>query len=296
MDFDEIDALFAADFGDERPETLEQYVRRRLEEGVSGETLFGLAQVLKLQEERHSIFLGSDSFGGPEDGKLKREWVTKKKQEKWKGKDFTEICPMDEKGNVIWPEETMYLVAAKKVERTVVESKATQVETEWSNKECQTPVPELGVAQIQTEEVATRNCLVQASEQVKNQGSQTIIPENQGPLSSPGITMSLPGTRIPSPLGSERKSDESSTLFRPREFAAEDVCKRKRSISGRPKDSRSVEGTVPDSVPPPPPPPRPIQTELRDTPMGKGEGNRDDRSGGVKTSFIDHASDEYGWS
>ena len=96
---DEIDALFAADFGERNEETLERYVRQRLADGISGETLFGIAQVLKLQEARDSIFLGSDSFVAAREERQapKREWVTKKKQEGWKGKDFTGLCPKDER-------------------------------------------------------------------------------------------------------------------------------------------------------------------------------------------------------
>ena len=47
---EDIDAMFETDFGGMQLESMEQYVRNKLSHGISGETLFGIAQVLKLQE------------------------------------------------------------------------------------------------------------------------------------------------------------------------------------------------------------------------------------------------------
>ena len=250
MEFnEEIDALFAADFGERRAETLEQYVCRRLTEGISGETLFGLAQILKLQEARDSIFLGSDSFGTPSEGRQvpKREWVTKKKGEDWKGKDFTELCPTGDQDALIPPDTIVRFPRTTVGQKHEVprETKATQVELELSTRESQTPRLEVGVAHSQTDVQETRNSAVQASEMSKNQGTQTCEGNRKSLTDAVNITMSLPGTRMASPLRMETAEMQGAvkpdTLFRPREFAQDETVKRKRSISGRPKGSRTRE-------------------------------------------------------
>ena len=137
---------------------------------------------------------------------------------------------------------------------------------------------ELGSAQVQTEDVATRNCLVQASEQVKNQGSQTMDTDEGVPTEfcrdhneSSRVTEFLrhPGQHrkvLPSEEGAARCFSPGS-LHQKRRVQEEEVDLRK----DQREPSRWRRTVTPVPSPPPPPPPKPIQAESKGHPWGKRE-------------------------
>ena len=247
---DDVDALFEEDLQQERSNPLEHYVRRRLEEGIDGATLFGIAQVLKLQEQKDSIFLGTDSF----ENTVKREWVTKRKNENWTGKDFTGFCEQDGKGALRTPTGMISISSAN--QEVPQENKASQVEVTTRIMETQTPLPEIAIATTETDPVEMKNCLVQACQDTNVAGVQTDLEPDRNPLFMMGSHWDL------TKLTAESQPAKEAFLFRPTEFSKDEKNKRKRSVSGARRNRKEKDARPEETPPPPPPKPKSITQAL----------------------------------